>query len=141
MNRIKELRLKKHLSQEQLAKAIGVKNNTISRYEGGSREPKPDIWQKLADFFGVTVPYLKGAMNLYIFSQVAMTYGSCGSFSVLAQSEDDAWKQIQGYIRRHTAAKPYYDYDRVKFVTDRNKYHVQIYKLDKKAVIPHYIHD
>lgn len=53
MNRIKELRLKKHLSQEQLAKAIGVKNNTISRYEGGSREPKPDIWQKLADFFGV----------------------------------------------------------------------------------------
>lgn len=33
---------------------------TISQYERGKREPKLETWQKLADFFGVSVPYLQG---------------------------------------------------------------------------------
>lgn len=60
MNRIKEIRKKKGLSLQQVADAVGLGNNTISRYETGKREPKLETWKKLANFFGVSVPYLQG---------------------------------------------------------------------------------
>lgn len=59
-NRIKELRTKKGLSQSQLANELGISNQIISFYENDKREPKIEMWQKLADFFGVSVPYLQG---------------------------------------------------------------------------------
>ena len=59
-NRLREERLKKGLSLEQVGKDLNLATNTISRYETGKREPKLETWQKLADFFGVSVPYLQG---------------------------------------------------------------------------------
>lgn len=59
-NRIAELRKEKGLTLQQVAHAIGVGNNTISRYETGKREPKLETWVKLAMFFGVSVSYLQG---------------------------------------------------------------------------------
>lgn len=60
MNRIKEIRQEKNLSQTDIAKALGVTRQAISLYEKGDREPKLETWQKLADFFGVSVSYLQG---------------------------------------------------------------------------------
>lgn len=60
MNRLRELRIKKGLTIQQVADGIGVSNGTISRYEQGSREPKLDTWKKLADYFNVTPQYLVG---------------------------------------------------------------------------------
>ena len=62
MNRIKELREKKGLSQIQLAKKTGISSQSISKYECGERNPKIEKWQALANFFNVSVPYLKGYM-------------------------------------------------------------------------------
>lgn len=59
-NRILELREKKDVSQSQLADAIGVSRQAISLYERGDREPKLKTWQKMADYFGVSVGYLQG---------------------------------------------------------------------------------
>lgn len=60
MNRIKQLRKEKGLSQAQLAKEVGISNQIISFYENNKREPKIENWEKLADFFDVSVPYLQG---------------------------------------------------------------------------------
>ena len=60
MNRIKQLRKEKGLSQAQLAKEVGISNQIISFYENNKREPKIETWQALANFFDVTVPYLQG---------------------------------------------------------------------------------
>ncbi|ATO53769.1 hypothetical protein LA20531_09280 [Lactobacillus amylovorus DSM 20531] len=60
MNRIKEVRKKKGLSLQQVADAVGVGNNTISRYETGKREPKLETWNKLAEYFKVPTSYLMG---------------------------------------------------------------------------------
>ena len=62
MNRIKELRQENKLSQIELANKVHASNQAISAYESGTREPKEPMWQKLADFFNVSVPYLKGYM-------------------------------------------------------------------------------
>ena len=66
MNRLRELRKEKNLSQTDVAKAIGVGTNTISRYEKGDREPKLGTWRALADYFDVSVPYLRGATTYEI---------------------------------------------------------------------------
>ena len=59
-NRIKELRQKNSLTLEKIGEKVGIAKNTLSRYESGKREPKLEVWQKLADFFDVSVPYLQG---------------------------------------------------------------------------------
>ena len=59
-NRIKEIRQKNSLTLEKMDEKVGIAKNTLSRYESGKREPKLEVWQKLADFFNVSVPYLQG---------------------------------------------------------------------------------
>ena len=58
LNRLKELRKEKKLTQEELAGEIGVTEKTISRWENEEVQIKPDKTQELADYFGVSVGYL-----------------------------------------------------------------------------------
>lgn len=60
MNRIKELRKNKHITQGELADYLGISTQAISLYERNEREPKLATWRKLADFFNVDVDYLQG---------------------------------------------------------------------------------
>ena len=59
-NRIKELRLKHNLTLRQLGKELDMYDSRISQYETSKRRPNIETWQELADFFGVSVPYLQG---------------------------------------------------------------------------------
>ena len=58
-NRIAELRKNKKVSQDDVAKALGITRQAISLYERGEHEPKLETWKKLASFFDVSVPYLQ----------------------------------------------------------------------------------
>ena len=58
--RLKELREKAGYSQQGFANAIGVKQSTVGNWEAGAREPKFEVMERLADFFGVSVDYLLG---------------------------------------------------------------------------------
>ncbi|SFA47763.1 Transcriptional regulator, contains XRE-family HTH domain [Parageobacillus thermantarcticus] len=59
--RIKELRIKRGLSQENLAKKLGMNRVNISHYERGVITKIPsDVLAKLADIFGVSTDYLLG---------------------------------------------------------------------------------
>ncbi|WP_421434221.1 helix-turn-helix domain-containing protein [Streptococcus suis] len=60
MNRLKELRQEKKLSQKELAKKIGVHYRTLQNWENGESQIKPDKAQALADHFKVSVGYLLG---------------------------------------------------------------------------------
>ena len=58
-NKLKELRKSKHgLTQEMVAKQIGIAKTTYSAYEQGKRQPDFDILKKLAKYFNVTTDYL-----------------------------------------------------------------------------------
>lgn len=66
MNRIKELRKEKKLTLKEVSSQLEQNNLKISpdalaKYEQGKRNPKPENWQALADYFNVSVPYLRGA--------------------------------------------------------------------------------
>lgn len=58
--RLKELREEKHISQAQLAKAIGVGQSTVGMWESGKSVPEYKTLMKVADYFQVTVDYLIG---------------------------------------------------------------------------------
>lgn len=58
MNRLKELRKEKKLTQEELASEIGTTKLTVSNWENEKHVIKSDKAQSLADYFGVSVPYL-----------------------------------------------------------------------------------
>lgn len=60
MNRLKELRKEKGLTQQGLADEIGITKRTYIYWEQGERQIKPDKAQALADFFGVSIAHLLG---------------------------------------------------------------------------------
>lgn len=89
-NRLKQLRMEKGLTQEELGNQLGLANNTISRYETGSNEPpKFETWQKIADFFHVPTEYLLGITN----DRVTLTIND------LNPAEEDAYKRITTMLR------------------------------------------
>ena len=65
-NRIKELRTKHNYTLDDMEKKTGIKRGTYSNYENGKTEPKLETWQKLADCFNVSVPYLQGYAEINI---------------------------------------------------------------------------
>ena len=58
MNRIKEFRKKKNLSQSDIAKILKVKQNTISQWETGERTPNVLQGLKLAEILETSVESL-----------------------------------------------------------------------------------
>lgn len=61
---IKDIRMRRNLSQAQVAKALGVSSVVYSRYESGTRQPSIDIILQLADILGVTADYLLGRQDI-----------------------------------------------------------------------------
>lgn len=60
MNRLKELRKQKKVTQLELANFIGMTRRGYQKWENGESQIKPEKAQLLADYFGVEVPYLLG---------------------------------------------------------------------------------
>lgn len=53
--RIRDLRISKNITQEELAEYLKTTSQTISRYEIGDRKTNNDILFKLADYFKVSI--------------------------------------------------------------------------------------
>ena len=76
--RLKELREKSKLTQEQLAKISGVSSRMIQRYEYGTSRPRLDAAEKLAKALNVTTDQLLGNGDMLV-AQAAEKYGSRGA--------------------------------------------------------------
>lgn len=75
-NRIKELRKLNKISQKDLVSNLGITQQALSNYEKEKRIPDQPTWQALADFFNVSVDYLKGYgySKEYIYQQLDDAY-------------------------------------------------------------------
>ena len=60
MNRLKELRKEKKLTQKELAKKADIPYRTLQRWENGETDMKSDKANELAKLFNVSVSYLLG---------------------------------------------------------------------------------
>ena len=61
--RLKDLRTKKELTQQQLGEKLGVSSMTISNYENEVRIPDGKFIVDAAEYFNVTSDYLLGIVN------------------------------------------------------------------------------
>lgn len=62
-NRIAELRKEKGLTLKQLGDILEIRDNTLSQYETGKRNPQLGLLQEIADFFDVSLEYLTKETN------------------------------------------------------------------------------
>ena len=58
MNRLRELREKRGLTLDEVAKALGLRNQYVSNYELGKRRPDYETLKRFAAFYNVTTDYL-----------------------------------------------------------------------------------
>ncbi|MBR3804881.1 MAG: helix-turn-helix transcriptional regulator [Clostridia bacterium] len=61
--RLKELRLEKKISQQELGLVVNMSKMAISHWESGHSEPSISQLIILSEFFDVTVDYLIGKTN------------------------------------------------------------------------------
>lgn len=60
MQRLKQLRTSKEITQEELGKQIGQSKSNISKYENGLLEPNNQTLVLIAEFFSVSIDFLLG---------------------------------------------------------------------------------
>ncbi|MDO4261066.1 MAG: helix-turn-helix transcriptional regulator [Eubacteriales bacterium] len=58
--RLRALRLQNHMTQEHLARQLGVTKSVVSAYETGLRMPSYEVLIQIARIYHVTTDYLLG---------------------------------------------------------------------------------
>ena len=76
--RLKELREKNNLTQEQLAKISGVSSRMIQRYEYGTSRPRLDAAEKIAKALNVSTDELLGNADMLV-APANEKYGARGA--------------------------------------------------------------
>lgn len=64
MNRLRELRNERGLSQDRLANEMLINIKILRRYEVGENDPRVAILIDLADYFEVSIDYLAGRSDV-----------------------------------------------------------------------------
>ena len=62
--RLRQLRLNKELTQEELANKFGLHKTRISQYELNKRQADDELKKKFAEYFNVSVDYLIGKSDI-----------------------------------------------------------------------------
>lgn len=77
LNKIRELRINKNISQLELAKLLNTSQQTISYYEQGKRDPDTNTLLFLSEYFGVSIDYILGNESQDIITeQIMLEYNS-----------------------------------------------------------------
>lgn len=64
--RLKQLRKESKITQEQLAKYLGVDQTMVTKLENGTRSLNTTLIEKICNLFGCTNAYLMGKDDIYI---------------------------------------------------------------------------
>lgn len=89
--KLKQIRIGSHLTQEQLADIIGVERKTIARYETGDTIPRLNkVYEKLAEYFSSTVDFWKNDSPEDFQKTATIAYGADGKLQAQKLIEDAA---------------------------------------------------
>lgn len=87
---------------------------TLSRWENSLNSPTDDMWRQLADYFNVSVSYIKGEIDeeylenlielaiLFIFPEMILTYGEIELDDEVIEDKEtlEILKQFNKYRRK-----------------------------------------
>ena len=89
--RIREIRMKRDFTQEELGNLVGVSKASICGYEKGTRTPTLDTLMELADVLSVNFSYLLGNES-YVVAEGDEEYGIN-----IAKEELELIKKLRNY--------------------------------------------
>ncbi|MDE7455070.1 MAG: helix-turn-helix domain-containing protein [Clostridia bacterium] len=96
--RLKELREDAGLSMLQLAKAIGVSDAAICKWENGLAEPKVTYLVRLSVYFDCTIDYITGKEDGYVATQPKATVKTADGVTVAPFSRQTNNPHIQAVV-------------------------------------------
>lgn len=128
--RLTDLKKQRNIKQEELARILGVKCNTVSGYENGKFPPVKRII-KLAEYFNVSVDYLLGVKDHVIHDEILdneyithknKTYSVGTIVEKMLSLDDDARKDLLSLLsvlssdKEHDLQKVFEFYKSIKQV-------------------------
>lgn len=90
MNRIRELRLSRGMTQEDLGKVLNVQKSAVSKYETGRASLTEDVLLAIAAYFGVSTDYVLGNEATHLLGDPLM----------LGHHDDQAYKETLEIARK-----------------------------------------
>lgn len=121
MNNIKKIRIKRKITQVDLANAINVKQETISAYESDKALPSCDVLIKIAEYLNTSTDYLLGRIDddspltgYNIKSMNPKTYKMLNNFLMLKDKEKDECIWYSEAIRKRDLVEGFTDQMPVK---------------------------
>lgn len=127
MNRLKELRKEKKLTQKELAIKTEIPYRTLQRWENGETDIKSNAAEKLADFFGVSVAYLLG------YSDFEDDFDAYIAINKEEQNSELSFVKsiILSLISQNSLTKIENEYNNLKVgLSQKSKYHSLLKALD-----------
>ena len=103
--KIKELRLKNGLTQENLANAFGITSQAVSRWESGESYPGIDIIPIIANYFGITIDELFGYHSNRD-TMIKNIIDKVNSFNIKTRSDSDWIDECLQILRNGLAEFP-----------------------------------
>ena len=93
--RLKNLRIEKHLRQDQVARLVNVEKSSISMYETGMRQPSYATLVRLADVFNVSTDYLLGRTSSSPVDLSGLTAAEAAIINQLVASMTDKNRKLE----------------------------------------------
>lgn len=111
MNVIKLLRKEKGLTQTELAKAIGVEQAAVSKWEIGRAKPEMQCVERLAEFFGVEQDYILGTIQDERAQKADLQEGALKVYDEIRSGvkEQGAFTEFMYQLSTMGLPKPYYN--------------------------------
>lgn len=97
--RLRQLRLEKHLRQDQVAALIGIDKSTVSAYENDLRQPSCEILVRFANLYRVSVDFLLGRNDNQTMdvsgltgAEIALVRNLVASMSAKNRKMEELWR-------------------------------------------------
>ena len=104
-NKIRELRRRDGRKQEDLADALGITSQAVSRWESGGSYPDMEIMPSLANYFGVTIDELFGYHNDRD-EKIDAIIKRINEFGIRSRSDDEWVDECLAILREGLAEFP-----------------------------------
>lgn len=97
--KLRQLRIAKHLRQDQVAALIGVNKSAISAYENELRQPSYTILVRLASLYWVSTDYLLGCTHGQIIDISGLSESEAAIISELVTSMTAKNQKLEELVR------------------------------------------
>jgi len=97
MNKLKELRLQKGLSQKEISNQLQIEYQNYNKYELDKNEPNIETLKKIADYYDVSIDFLVGRPRPFDFPIIA-TEEQKQIINKILELSNEQCKLVEAYI-------------------------------------------